>query len=332
MRRFTAFVYTLVIATLISALTFAPFSFSATTGVQIDFLLSQVRNSSGSLAGGSVYFYSAGTTTSKDVYLDINKVAAAANPYTLDANGTALLYGDGTYRIVIKTSAGVTVYDRDNIKIEDLATDLINGEYTMTIKPLNVTGNNAGNIAGYDNITATTRVRAPSIGSASYTDNGYFNNVTIAGTLTGHFRGVLAYNASAQSIPDNTLTTVILDTESYDTDSSHSITTDNTKIFVPSGVTKVRFFGSIQFDQNSNGYREFNLTLGPGYLGLIGAPNRREIAVSGTEGTTFYFATPVIGNITPGEEGYVELRVIQTSGAPLSIPQYKATLEMEIIE
>jgi len=175
MRRFTAFVYTLVIATLISALTFAPFSFSATTGVQIDFLLSQVRNSSGSLAGGSVYFYSAGTTTSKDVYLDINKVAAAANPYTLDANGTALLYGDGTYRIVIKTSAGVTVYDRDNIKIEDLATDLINAEYVYTLKPKGLIGNDTGNITGYDNITATTRVRAPSIGSASYTDNGYFN-------------------------------------------------------------------------------------------------------------------------------------------------------------
>jgi len=175
MRRFTAFVYSLVIATLISALTFAPFSFSATTGVQIDFLLSQVRNASGSLAGGSVYFYSAGTTTSKDVYLDINKVAAAANPYTLDANGTALLYGDGTYRIVIKTSAGVTVYDRDNIKIEDLSTDLINAEYVYTLRPKGLIGNDTGNITGYDNITATTRVRAPSIGSSSYTDNGYFN-------------------------------------------------------------------------------------------------------------------------------------------------------------
>lgn len=86
--------------------------------LQFDFLLSQVRNSTGSLAGGKVYFYAAGGSTPKDVYLDINKTPpAAANPYTLDANGTAHLYGDGNYRIVIKTAAGVTVYDRDNITI-----------------------------------------------------------------------------------------------------------------------------------------------------------------------------------------------------------------------
>jgi hypothetical protein len=170
---------TVILGILISAMVAGPVPvFSATTAVQIEFLLSQVRSATGSLAGGHVHFYSAGTSTNKAVYLDINKASAAANPYTLDANGTALLYGDGTYRVVIQTAAGVTVYDRDNLKFEDLATDFINAEYTMNLKPKSLTGNDSGNITGYDNITAATRVRAPSIGSLSYTDNGYFNKIT----------------------------------------------------------------------------------------------------------------------------------------------------------
>jgi hypothetical protein len=200
MKRILALSYTLVLATLISSL-----AFGATTAVQIEFLLSQVRSATGSLAGGHVHFYSAGTTTNKAVYLDINKASTAANPYTLDANGTALLYGDGTYRVVIQTAAGVTVYDRDNLKFEDLATDFINAEYVYTLKLKGLTGNDNGNITGYDNITATTRVRAPSIGSASYIDNGYFNYLFSNETLD-NVVNVKApkYGAKCDNVTDDT--------------------------------------------------------------------------------------------------------------------------------
>jgi hypothetical protein len=92
---------------------------AATNAQSIQFLLSQVRNASGSLAGGKVYAYATGTTTPKTIWLDRGKVTPAANPYTLDSNGTAQLFGDGLYHFVIKTSAGVTVYDRDGISIKD---------------------------------------------------------------------------------------------------------------------------------------------------------------------------------------------------------------------
>lgn len=92
---------------------------AATKAQSVGFLLSQVRNASGSLAGGKVYFYEAGTSTLKNVWLDRGKQTPAANPYTLDSNGTAAVFCDGLYRIVIKTSALVTVYDRDNISIKD---------------------------------------------------------------------------------------------------------------------------------------------------------------------------------------------------------------------
>ena len=83
-------------------------------GLQVGFLLSQVRSAAqGLLSGGQVYFYDAGTTNAKTIYSDHTLATPAANPYTLDSDGTALLYGNGLYRIVIKTAALVTVYDRD---------------------------------------------------------------------------------------------------------------------------------------------------------------------------------------------------------------------------
>ena len=82
---------------------------------QVDFLLSQVRNSVGSLAGGTITFYASGMTTPKTIWLDRSKASAAANPYTLDADGTAQLYAEGSYKIVIKNAAGATIYTRDNL-------------------------------------------------------------------------------------------------------------------------------------------------------------------------------------------------------------------------
>src|SRR4030042_2707774 len=93
----------------------------ATKAQHIEFLLSQIRDSVGSLAGGEIYFYSAGTTTPKTIWLDRDKVSEAANPYTLDVNGTAQLYADGLYKIVIKNAAGSTIYTRDNLNFYDNA-------------------------------------------------------------------------------------------------------------------------------------------------------------------------------------------------------------------
>lgn len=92
---------------------------AATNAKNIEFLLSQVRQVSGPLSGGKVYAYETGTLTPKTIWLDRGKVTQAANPYTLDSNGTAQLFGDGLYRIIIKTSAGVTVYDRSGLAYKD---------------------------------------------------------------------------------------------------------------------------------------------------------------------------------------------------------------------
>lgn len=96
-------------------LALASSAFAASYAQQVDFLLNQVRSSVGSLAGGTVTFYEPGTTTLKTIWSDRTKATVAANPYTLDTNGTAQLYGDGIYKVVIKNAAGSTVYTRDNV-------------------------------------------------------------------------------------------------------------------------------------------------------------------------------------------------------------------------
>jgi microcystin-dependent protein len=76
------------------------------------------------LVGGTVNFYSPGTTNAKDVYTDQAGTTPAANPYTLSANATATLYGTGKYHIVVKDSSGVTKYDYDYYSLDELDTQL----------------------------------------------------------------------------------------------------------------------------------------------------------------------------------------------------------------
>jgi hypothetical protein len=82
----------------------------------VETLLAGVRDTSGEpLAAGKVHTYAAGTTTDKDTYTAIDKSTVATNPIILDANGRSLIYADGNYKFVIKTSEGATVYTWDNL-------------------------------------------------------------------------------------------------------------------------------------------------------------------------------------------------------------------------
>jgi hypothetical protein len=87
------------------------------TATIIDFLLNQQRNSSSSLVGGSVTFYAAGTTNLKDIWLDNIQTQVASNPYLLDSRASAILYGSGNYKIVLKDSTATTVATWDNVYV-----------------------------------------------------------------------------------------------------------------------------------------------------------------------------------------------------------------------
>ena len=69
------------------------------------------------VASGTVTFYDTGTTNLRAVYTDPELTVSASNPYSLDAAGrlAANLYGTGDYTVLVKTSAGATVWSRDDV-------------------------------------------------------------------------------------------------------------------------------------------------------------------------------------------------------------------------
>ena len=71
-------------------------------------------NSGNPLAGGLLYFYESGTSTLKNTYSNISETIANSNPVVLDAYGRqGNVYFSGAARVIIKTSAGVTIDDKD---------------------------------------------------------------------------------------------------------------------------------------------------------------------------------------------------------------------------
>src|SRR6202000_1444867 len=64
------------------------------------------------LAGGTVTFYVPGTTSPQDTYQDRDLTILNTNPVQLDAAGTAVIWGDVSYRQIVMDSNGVTVWDQ----------------------------------------------------------------------------------------------------------------------------------------------------------------------------------------------------------------------------
>jgi hypothetical protein len=64
------------------------------------------------LAGGSVGFYVPNTLTIKQTWQDSGETTLNQNPVPLDANGCAVIYGAGIYRMIVQDSLGNTVYDK----------------------------------------------------------------------------------------------------------------------------------------------------------------------------------------------------------------------------
>lgn len=82
----------------------------------IDTLAAGVTDDAGApLASGTVTTYLAGTTTLYTVYQDFELSNPHPNPATLDAAGRLIAYADTRVKLVIATSAGVTVRTVDNV-------------------------------------------------------------------------------------------------------------------------------------------------------------------------------------------------------------------------
>ena len=67
------------------------------------------------LSSGKVYTYDAGTSTPRTTWADSAEVTPNANPVILDAAGRATIFWRGVYKVLVKTSADVTVSTIDNV-------------------------------------------------------------------------------------------------------------------------------------------------------------------------------------------------------------------------
>ncbi len=69
------------------------------------------------LSGGLLYTYVAGTTTAQTTYSDVGLTTANANPVALSSAGRATVYlpPGQSFKFVLKTSAGATVWTTDNV-------------------------------------------------------------------------------------------------------------------------------------------------------------------------------------------------------------------------
>ena len=88
------------------------------TAKQIDFLLVGLHKTDGTInSAGVVTFFESGTSTPKNAFDGPDTVTDnAITSVTLDATGKAVVYGNGTYRIVIKDSDGATIGTYDGME------------------------------------------------------------------------------------------------------------------------------------------------------------------------------------------------------------------------
>ena len=73
------------------------------------------------LVSGQVYFYQVGTLIPKDTYQDTAQTILNTNPVILDAMGTAIIYGSGSYRQILNDANGNTLWDQTIAQVSQSA-------------------------------------------------------------------------------------------------------------------------------------------------------------------------------------------------------------------
>ena len=108
------------------------------------------------LNGGLIYTYEAGTTTPKATYINEAGIIEADNPVELDSSGRAAIWLSGSYRIDVKTSAGVLIRSVDDITAIDQGGDMTKAVYDPANIAQQVVGTTA--VQTLTNKTLTTPV------------------------------------------------------------------------------------------------------------------------------------------------------------------------------
>jgi microcystin-dependent protein len=126
----------------------------------------QFFNANGSpLAGGSVAFYIPGTSTPKATWQNSAQTILNTNPVALDIAGSAVIYGAGCYREVVKDSASTTIFDQPtcdtsstNLIWAGTSFGTVNSQGLVASNFTAADGQTISFIAGLSNTSATTLI------------------------------------------------------------------------------------------------------------------------------------------------------------------------------
>jgi hypothetical protein len=148
----------------------------------------------------------------------------------------------------------------------------------------------------------------------------------VSATPSKH-RGALVKKSADQTFTTAVAASVTWDQETYDTDSIHDTVTNNARLTVPSGVTKVILRGGVVWEGSSAGYRQILIQKNGAVMD--GRPVQY-MSPSTTDVPGMNITTPVLV-VTATD--YFTLEALQTSGGNLKVQTSTASwFEMQIIE
>ena len=145
------------------------------------------------------------------------------------------------------------------------------------------------------------------------------SDTTSEGGGGGGHAGALVKLSANQTIANNSNVVLSWGGESFDTDGYHDNSTNNSRLTVPSGVSKVIISGQARWDSNTSGTREI-LVQKNGSTAYDGRPFQHLGAQ--THFTMQSFVSPVLA-VSPGD--YFEMVAWQDSGSSRSIESNVAT-------
>ena len=145
-------------------------------------------------------------------------------------------------------------------------------------------------------------------------------------TMVVTYRGALVHLSANQSIPTLTDTNLAFDVEDEDTSSIHDNVTNNTRLTVPTGVTRVRLIANVEWAASTSGtYR--SVAIIKNGVRIYGLPLVRSALISGVTIRQNLTSYPI--SCTAGD--YFELQVYQNAGT-LDVTSAYTWFGMEVIE
>lgn len=273
--------------------------------------------------------------------VDTSSSPGASNGQVLTWNASAGLWVPGTLPTGVTTLDGLTDVDVSSSPVPATA-DLLAYDGALSLwRPESATqmidrvvgaGVAQGDIL-FRGATAWSRLAAGTSGYLLKTQGAAADPVWVAppsggGPGGGSFRGALVTKAADQTGANYTTSpNIAWDSESYDTDGIHDNSTNNTRLTVPSGVTKVRLLGAA-FVNNllANNFINIGATKNGGN-NFVGSA-LTSVSTSNIQGRAAF--TTAVVTVTAGD--YFEMFLTTQSDTSVDVLKDVSWFAMEIIE